>query len=55
MLLSGLIIEVEEGLPVIEKKIVQMIARGRQGAERHPGPHGAEPRHAPKPLEATRA
>jgi hypothetical protein len=55
MLLSGLIIEVEEGLPVIEKKIVQMIARGRQGAARHPEPHGAEPRHAAKPLEATRA
>lgn len=55
MLLSGLIVEVEEGLPVIEKKIVQMIARGREGVERHPEPHGAESRRAAESLEATRA
>lgn len=55
MLLSGLIVEVEEGLPVIEKKILQMIARGRDGAERHHEVRGAEPRHASETLKATRA
>lgn len=55
MLLSGLIVEVEEGLPVIEKKILQMIARGRDGAERHQEPRGAEPRLATEILKATRA
>lgn len=55
MLLSGLIVEVEEGLPVIEKKIVQMIARGRDGFERQQEPRGTEPRHAADSLETTRA
>jgi hypothetical protein len=52
MLLSGLIVEVEEALPVMQKKIVEMIARGWQGVERHQEPHSAAPRRA---AEATRA
>ena len=55
MLLSGLIVEVEEGLPVIEKRIVQIIARSRQGLQREQEAHGAESRRAPESLRATRA
>jgi hypothetical protein len=55
MLLSGLIVEVEEGLPVIEKRIVQMIARTRQGVQREQEAQGAEPRRAGESLRATRA
>jgi K+/H+ antiporter YhaU regulatory subunit KhtT len=55
MLLSGLIVEVEEGLPVIEKKIAEMIVRSGQGVERHPEPHSAASRRAAEALKATRA
>jgi hypothetical protein len=55
MLLSGLIVEVEEGLPVIEKRIVQIIARSRQVLQREQEAHGTESRRAPESLRATRA
>lgn len=55
MLLSGLIVEVEEGLPVIEKRIVQLIARSRHVLHREQDAHGTESRRAPESLRATRA
>jgi hypothetical protein len=55
MLLSGLIVEVEEGLPSIEKRIVQLIARSRQGLQREQEAHGSEPRRAAESLRVTRA
>jgi len=55
MLLSGLLVEVEEGLPVIEKKIVQLIARSRQVLQREQETHGPESRRAAESLRATRA
>jgi hypothetical protein len=55
MLLSGLIVEVEEGLPLIEKRIVQIIARSRQSLQREQEARGAEPRRAAESLRATRA
>jgi hypothetical protein len=55
MVLSGLIVEVEEGLPVIEKRIVQIIARARQSLKREQEPHGGESRRAAESLRVTRA
>jgi len=55
LLLSGLITEVKEGLPIIEQRIGQMIARSEQGIRPTQGTHGAVSRHPPETVQATRA
>lgn len=55
MVLSGLIVEIEEGLPVIEKRIVQIIARARHSLQREQDGHGVESRRATESLRVTRA
>src|SRR5213080_2562777 len=55
LLLSGLIPEVKEGLPIIEQRIGQMIARSEQGVRPTQGTHGAVSRHPAETVHATRA
>jgi ABC-type transporter Mla subunit MlaD len=55
MLLSGLITEVTEGLPIIEQRIGQLIARGAQGVRPNQETLGAVPRHPAESIQATRA
>jgi ABC-type transporter Mla subunit MlaD len=53
--LSGLVGELAEGLPILEQRIVQVLARSAE----HTGPNqerrGAVSRHPAEPLKATRA
>jgi hypothetical protein len=53
--LSGLIVEVSEGLPIIQQRIVQMTARSEQGIRPNPETLGAASRHAAESVLATRA
>ena len=55
MLLSGLIAEVTEGLPIIEQRIGQLIARSEQGVRPHQETLGAVSRHPAESIQATRA
>jgi hypothetical protein len=55
MLLSGLIAEVTEGLPVIEQRIGQLIARSEQGARPNQETLGAVSRHPAGSIQATGA
>jgi uncharacterized protein YukE len=55
MILSGLIVEVKEGLPIIEQRIVQMIGRSEQGVRPNQGTLGAVSRHPAESIQATRA
>ena len=55
LLLSGLIAEVTEGLPIIERRISQMIARSEQGVPPNQGTLGAVSRHPAESIQATRA
>jgi ABC-type transporter Mla subunit MlaD len=53
--LSGLITDVTEGLPIIEQRIGQIIARSEQGVRPNQGAFGAVSRHPAEPVQATRA
>lgn len=55
MVLSGLIAEVSEGLPIIEQRISRMIARSGQGVRPNQEPLGAVPRRPAESIQATRA
>ena len=55
LLLSGLIAEVTEGLPIIEQRIGQMIARSEQGVRPNQETLGAVSRHPAESIQATRA
>jgi hypothetical protein len=55
MLLSGLIAEVTEGLPIIEQRIGQLIARSEYGVRPNQETLGAVSRHPAESLQATRA
>ena len=55
MLLSGLIAEVTEGLPIIERRIGQLIARSEQGIRPNQETLGAVSRHPAESIQATRA
>ena len=55
LLLSGLIAEVREGLPIIEQRIGQMIARSEQGVRPIQETLGAVSRHPTESIQATRA
>ena len=55
MLLSGLIAEVTEGLPIIERRIGQLIARSEQGIRPHQETLGSVSRHPPETIQAARA
>ena len=55
MLLSGLIAEVTEGLPIIEQRIGQLIARSEQGIRPNQEALGAVSRHPAESIQATRA
>ena len=55
LLLSGLIAEVREGLPIIEQRIGQMIARSEQGVRPNQETLGAVSRHPAESIQATRA
>jgi hypothetical protein len=55
MVLSALITEVSEGLPIIEQRISQLIARSGQGARPNPETLGAVARHPTESTQATRA
>jgi methyl-accepting chemotaxis protein len=55
MVLSGLITEVSEGLPIIEQRIGQMIARSGQGVRPNQETLGAVSRHPAESIQATRA
>ena len=55
MVLSGLITEVSEGLPIIEQRIGQMIARSGQGIRPNQETLGAVSRHPAESIQATRA
>lgn len=54
MLLSGLVAEVTDGLPILEQRIGQMIARGEQGARPNGEAPGAVPRPPTESVRATR-
>jgi len=54
LLLSGLIAEVKDGLPIIEQRIGQIIARSEQGVRPNQGTHGAVSRHPAESIQATR-
>ena len=55
LLLSGLIAEVTEGLPIIEQRIGQMIARSEHGLQPNQATLGAVSRHPAESSQATRA
>jgi hypothetical protein len=55
MLLSGLIGEVTEGLPIIERRIGQLIARSEQSIRPDQEALGAVSRRTPESIQATRA
>src|SRR6266480_1005781 len=55
LLLSGLIAEVKEGLPIIEQRIAQMIGRSGQGVRPNQETLGAVSRHPAESVQATRA
>ena len=55
MVLSALITEVSEGLPIIEQRISQMIARSGQGVRPNQETLGAVSRHPAESVQATRA
>jgi hypothetical protein len=55
MLLSGLIAEVTEGLPIIEQRIGQLIARSEQGVRPNQETLGAVSRHPAESIQAARA
>jgi DNA anti-recombination protein RmuC len=55
MLLSGLITEVTEGLPIIEQRIGQLIARSEQGIRPNQETLGAVSRHPAESIQATGA
>jgi DNA anti-recombination protein RmuC len=55
MVLSGLITEVSEGLPIIEQRISQMIGRSGQGVRPNQETLGAVSRHPAESIQATRA
>jgi ABC-type transporter Mla subunit MlaD len=55
MVLSGLIGEVAEGLPIIEQRIVQMIARSEQGVRPNQETLGEVSRHPAKSIQTARA
>ena len=55
MLLSGLITEVTEGLPIIEQRIGQLIARSEQSIRPHQETLGSVSRHPAESIQATRA
>ena len=55
LLLSGLMAEVREGLPIIEQRIGQMIARSEQGVRPNQETLGAVSRHPAESIQATRA
>jgi len=55
MVLSGLIAEVAEGLPIIEQKIGQMIARSEQGVRPNQETLGAVSRHPAESIQTRRA
>src|SRR5437016_5026741 len=55
MVLSALITEVSEGLPIIEQRISQMIGRSGQGVRPNQETVGAVPRHPAESIQATRA
>jgi hypothetical protein len=55
LLLSGLIAEVKEGLPIIEQRIGQIIARSEHGVRPNQGTLGAVSRHPAESIQATRA
>ena len=55
LLLSGLIGEVKEGLPIIEQRIAQMIGRSGQGVRPNQETLGAVSRHPAESVQATRA
>jgi hypothetical protein len=55
MLLSGLVAEVTEGLPIIEQRIGQLIARSEQGVRPNQETHGAVSRHPAESIQATGA
>ena len=54
LLLSGLIAEVREGLPIIAQRIGQMIARSEQGVRPNQETLGAVSRHPAESIQATR-
>jgi uncharacterized protein YukE len=55
MVLSALITEVSEGLPIIEQRISQMIARSGQGIRPNQETPGAVSRHPAESIQAARA
>jgi hypothetical protein len=55
MVLSGLIVEVTEGLPAIEQRLAQMMARSEQGVRSSQETFGAGARHPAESIQATRA
>ena len=55
MVLSGLIVEVKEGLPIIEQRIAQLIGRSEQGVRPNQEPLGAVSRHPAESIQAKRA
>ena len=55
LLLSGLMAEVREGLPIIEQRIGQMIARSEQGVRPNQETLGAVSRHPAESIQAARA
>jgi ABC-type transporter Mla subunit MlaD len=55
MVLSGLITEVTEGLPIIERRIGQLIARSEQSIRPNQETLGAVSRHPAESIQATRA
>jgi hypothetical protein len=55
MLLSGLVAEVTEGLPIIEQRIGQLIARSEQGVRPNQETLGAVSRHPAESIQATGA
>jgi len=55
MVLSALITEVSEGLPIIEQRISQLIGRSGQGVRPSQETLGAVPRHPAESVQATRA
>ena len=55
MVLSALITEVSEGLPIIEQRISQMIGRSGQGVRPNQETPGAVSRHPAESIQAARA
>jgi len=55
MVLSALITEVSEGLPIIEQRISQLIGRSGQGVRPNQETLGAVSRHPAESIQATRA